>query len=160
MSKKQISNDYFAISYILGIGVLAAITGKIIFFLLSSLGVDLNNLSSLVYYSTQFVIWLFSFWVGLAVPYWLLNKFFKVNRRGALKAALDFFIVIYLAGQGILIFIMSQTYYFEFYPAYAVIQLVISASMIYYLGKRYIISTKKKEEVTEEELEKFGRFDY
>lgn len=140
--KRPISNRRFAISYVLGVSIVAGVISKIINALIKSLGIEIDAMIPLLNYGLNFIIWLFSVWLGVVVICWYLNKTFRIeDKQKVLNSAVIFFIILYVIVQGVLVLMLLRVPYAKIsglYFVYVIVQLLISTALVYFLGKKYI----------------------
>jgi len=142
--KRPISNLRFAISYVLGVIIVAGAISKIISALIESLGIELEAMIPLLNYGINFIIWIFSVWLGVVVICWYLNKTFRIeDKQKVLNSAVIFFIVLYVIVLGVLILalMLLEAPYAKISGLYfvdVIVQLLISTTLIYFFGKKYI----------------------
>jgi uncharacterized membrane protein YidH (DUF202 family) len=142
VEKKLLSNRRFAISYILGVGIVGGIISKVINFLMQLLSIDINAMVVSLNYGISFIIWLFSIWLGAIIICWYLNNRFKIeNKQKVLNLAVIYFVILYVIIQIISVLTLFSMPFVQIkalYFLYIIIQLLISSALIYFLGKKYI----------------------
>ena len=149
--KRPISNLRFAISYVLGVGIVAGAIRKIISALIESPGIKLEAMIPLLNYGINFIIWIFAVWLGVVVICWYLNKTFRIeDKQKVLSSAVIFLIVLHVIVLGVLILALMvlEVPYAKISGLHfvaVIVQLLISTTLIYFFGKKYIKGPAERE---------------
>lgn len=135
MPKKQISNTYFDVIYIIGTSIITGLVRSIAEGLLKAVGFNLEAMSSGASVGVGLLIGLVSIWIGVMIISQYINRNFKLeNKEKALRSALTFFVVFIAVGVVALLLIGIPIPYL----IVVLIQALLAGAALYFFGKRYI----------------------